>query len=134
MAYPKISNPAFKDWIDQLNDSLHRLRAKTSKNISQFLQQRCACFHLGRISYTPNSSECSNSPKIKTKKSETFSLGEVESFCLFFVELHIKFCQLLQQSAICPLSQPCPFGVTMNQNHQSSHPGEPPPRCSQTRT
>jgi hypothetical protein len=78
-----------------LNHPLHRLGSVSPEDLSKRLQQRRAFLHLGRVLRSPSARQAANTTEVEPQEPEAFAAGEVDGSALLFVDLDVKFGQLL---------------------------------------
>jgi len=89
-----------------LNHPLHGLGSVSPEDLSQRLQQRRAFLHLGRVLRSPPARQAADTTEVKPQEPKAFAPSEVDGSALLFVDLDVKFGQLLPLSLVDRFQQP----------------------------
>jgi hypothetical protein len=101
----------------------------TTKNLLEFAKQGRPGFHLRGDPYSPFPAAGLKPPKVKPKKAKGLTLGEINYPGLFWIHLHIKLSQFLQEPVIYCLDKPIPSLKAVHEDNQVSSPGESHPQA-----
>jgi hypothetical protein len=118
VSHRKVGHPTAKHRIDQLNDPIHRLRLVAAENILELSQQRRSFLELGCVLRTPRTSTTANASEVETQEAEALASTEVYVSTLVFIDLDLKFSQLLPKPFLNRPHQPVMSWVGVNQDHQ----------------
>ena len=129
MTDPKVVHPATQNRIDSRNHSLNGPADMLSEDLPKPFKQRRPLLQLGRIVRSPLPLKAQYTPIFKTQEGEALSLLQIHHSTLVFVDLNVELRELLAQTFVNRPYKPVtlPFGV--DQNHESSRPGELHPQA-----
>jgi hypothetical protein len=93
----EVVHPAPQDRVDQFDPPTHRLRAETSKDLSQLAQQRRSLLELGPEVRPLLAAKGADASEVESQEAEAFAQIQFDGGALLFIDLNLQLGQFLSQ-------------------------------------
>ena len=105
--------PSAQDWVDEVNDSLSRLRAVAPKHCLELTHEFDACLYSRHTSRPPLAPPRLTAADVKSEEAKALALGEIDATRLVTIEFHVEFGQFFQKPLVSGLLKPLPSAVAL---------------------